>query len=310
MPSLATAFDVARLDELRECVRANDQEGVKRVFSELVQARRPVSEILAEVKSLTKERERADTEAEKPEAEGKTSFTREWAVSTASSQVRPSTPAQASRDVASGSALPAAPQIRSAAPAVEPAAIEKPAAPPAQPLWRRPPAEPTPSGVEPPPKVAASPQYPEPKPSIAEPAPSVAEQTPSVAEPTQYREPTPSIAEPTQSAPAPAPLIPQEPTSPAQLARQEEPASRSEEWPSRAASRGSEMSGPASQESTADPAFESPAAATAPHCTHASAGRFARAGAATGRGTAGPDRAVRGDIPGSERPARGDAADA
>lgn len=45
MPSLATAFDVARLyDELRECVRANDQEGVKRVFSELVQARRPVSE--------------------------------------------------------------------------------------------------------------------------------------------------------------------------------------------------------------------------------------------------------------------------
>ena len=80
MPSLATAFDVARLyDELRECVRANDQEGVKRVFSELVQARRPVSEILAEVKSLTKERERADTETEKPETEEKTSFTREWA---------------------------------------------------------------------------------------------------------------------------------------------------------------------------------------------------------------------------------------
>ena len=72
MPSLATAFDVARLyDELRECVRANDQEGVKRVFSELVQARRPVSEILAEVKSLTKERETADTEAEKPETEEK-----------------------------------------------------------------------------------------------------------------------------------------------------------------------------------------------------------------------------------------------
>ena len=36
MPSLATAFDVARLyDELRECVRANDQEGVSRVFGEL-----------------------------------------------------------------------------------------------------------------------------------------------------------------------------------------------------------------------------------------------------------------------------------
>src|SRR5436305_13407713 len=113
MPSLATAFDVTRLyDELRECVRANDQEGVKRVFSELVQARRPVSEILAEVKSLTQERERADTETEKPETEEKTSFTREWAVATASSQVRPSTPAQASRDVASTDAHPDAPPHR------------------------------------------------------------------------------------------------------------------------------------------------------------------------------------------------------
>jgi hypothetical protein len=37
MPSVATAVDVARLyDELRDCVRANDQEGVKRVFNELV----------------------------------------------------------------------------------------------------------------------------------------------------------------------------------------------------------------------------------------------------------------------------------
>src|SRR5204863_450531 len=266
MPSLATAFDVARLyDELRECVRANDQEGVKRVFSELVQARRPVSEILAEVKSLTKERERADTETEKPETEEKTSFTREWAVSTASSQVRPNTPAQAYRDVASASAPPAAPQIRSGAPAVEPPAIEKPAAPPAQPLWRRPPAEPTPSSVEPPPNVAASPQCPEPKPSIVEPAPSVPEPTPSIAEP------TPSAPEPSrvasflpQSAPAPAPLIPQEPASPAQRARQETAASRSEEWPSHAASRGLETSGPASQESTADPASETPAAAAAP----------------------------------------------
>src|SRR5437763_8643200 len=259
MPSLATAFDVARLyDELRECVRANDQEGVKRVFSELVQARQPVSEILAEVKSLTKERERADTEAEKPEAEGKTSFTREWAVSTASSQVRPSAPAQAYRDVASASAPPAAPQIRSAAPAVEPPAIETPAAPPAQPLWRRPPAEPTPSSVEPPPNVAASPQYPEPTPSIVDPAPSIAEPTPSAPEPSS------AASFLLQSAPAPAPLIPQEPASPAPLARQETEASRSEEWLSHAASRALQTSGPASQESTADPASETPAAAAAP----------------------------------------------
>jgi hypothetical protein len=111
MPSLATAFDIARLyDELRECVRANDQDGVKRVFSELVQARRPVSEILAEVKSLTKERESAESEAEKPETEAKTSFRREWAVSTPSSQMRSSTPTQAYRDAASASAPPTPPQ--------------------------------------------------------------------------------------------------------------------------------------------------------------------------------------------------------
>ena len=46
MPSVATAFDVARLyDELRECVRANDQEGVKRVFGELVAARRCLEQL-------------------------------------------------------------------------------------------------------------------------------------------------------------------------------------------------------------------------------------------------------------------------
>src|SRR5207248_11215677 len=145
MPSLATAFDVARLyDELRECVRANDQDGVKRVFSELVQARRPVSEILAEVKSLTKERERAETEAEKPETEAKTSFTREWAVPTASSQVRPSAPAQAYRDWRSTGEPSTAAQDRNQAAAFETPAIENTAAPPAPPLWRRAPAEPTP----------------------------------------------------------------------------------------------------------------------------------------------------------------------
>src|SRR5437016_11957752 len=72
MPSLATAVDVARLyDELRDCVRANDQEGVKRVFNELVRARRPVTEILAEVKSISKERER-------PEPAGDVTPLRQW----------------------------------------------------------------------------------------------------------------------------------------------------------------------------------------------------------------------------------------
>jgi len=232
MPSLATAFDIARLyDELRECVRANDQDGVKRVFSELVQARRPVSEILAEVKSLTKERENAESEAEKPEPEAKTSFRREWAVSTPSSQMRSSTPTQAYRDAASASAPPVPPQDRSTATAVEPPAIETPAAPPAQPLWRRPPAEPTPSFVEP-------------TPSVPEPTPNVTSFSPQSE---------------TLSAP-----IPQEPVSPALLAPPEPAAPSAEAWPSHEVSRGLEVSRPVSRESAADPAFESPAPAATP----------------------------------------------
>src|SRR5207244_12515455 len=54
------------------------------------------------------------------------------------------------------------------------------------------------------------------------------------------------------------------PTTHALMARQETSSSLSEEWPSHAASRGLETSGPASQESTADPASETPAAAAAP----------------------------------------------
>jgi hypothetical protein len=52
---IAIPDEVARLyDELRDCVRANDQQGVKRIFGELVLARRPVSEISAVVESLSK----------------------------------------------------------------------------------------------------------------------------------------------------------------------------------------------------------------------------------------------------------------
>ena len=266
MPSLATAFDIARLyDELRECVRANDQDGVKRVFSELVQARRPVSEILAEVKSLTKERESAESEAEKPETEAKTSFRREWAVSTPSSQMRSSTPTQAYRDAASASAPPTPPQYRSTAAAVEPPAIEKPAAPPAQPLWRRQPVEPTPSlvepppsAVEPPPSLAPSPQYPEPAPSLVEPTPSVPEPTPSVPEPTPN---VTSFSPQSETLSAP---IPQEPVSPALLAPPEPAAPSAEAWPSHEVSQGLEVNRPVSQESAADPASESPAPAATP----------------------------------------------
>ncbi len=86
MPSVATAVDVARLyDELRDCVRANDQEGLKRVFNELVRARRPVAEILAEVRSISKERER-------PEPAGDVAPLREWPPRSAPADAEPSTP--------------------------------------------------------------------------------------------------------------------------------------------------------------------------------------------------------------------------
>jgi hypothetical protein len=86
MPSVATAIDVARLyDELRDCVRANDQEGVKRVFNELVRARRPVTEILDEVRSISKERERS-------EPAGDVTPLREWPPRSAPVEAEPSTP--------------------------------------------------------------------------------------------------------------------------------------------------------------------------------------------------------------------------
>jgi hypothetical protein len=93
MPSVATAFDVARLyDELRECVRANDQEGVKRVFAELVSARRPMSEILGEIRSLSKERE-------KPEPAEAPSLVREWPVRTSSTAAGQNAAAQMFRNL-------------------------------------------------------------------------------------------------------------------------------------------------------------------------------------------------------------------
>ena len=51
----AVPAEVARLyDELRDCIRTNDQQGVRRIFGELVLARRPISEISGVVESLSK----------------------------------------------------------------------------------------------------------------------------------------------------------------------------------------------------------------------------------------------------------------
>jgi hypothetical protein len=106
MPSVATALDVARLyEELRDCVRANDQDGVKRIFAELVRARRPVSEILGEVRSLSKERER-------PERQQSEVVRREWPVQTALSRDEPSALGETFRNLESGidsSVAPTAP---------------------------------------------------------------------------------------------------------------------------------------------------------------------------------------------------------
>jgi hypothetical protein len=77
-------------------------------------------------------------------------------------------------------------------------------------------------------------------------------------------EPTPSVTSfSPQSATLPAP-IPQEPASTAQLAPQEPAAPPAKAWPSYEVSRGLEVSRPVSQESTADPAFETPAPTAPP----------------------------------------------
>jgi hypothetical protein len=56
--------EVARLyDELRDCIQANDQQGVRRIFGELVRARRPVSEISGVVDGLSKPEQKQEPEA-------------------------------------------------------------------------------------------------------------------------------------------------------------------------------------------------------------------------------------------------------
>jgi cytoskeletal protein RodZ len=110
MPSVATAIDVARLyDELRDCVRANDQEGVKRVFNELVRARRPVTEILDEVRSISKERERSEPERD-------VTPLREWPPRSAPVEAEPSTPGLTFRNFGPAAAPEPAPEPPQRAP--------------------------------------------------------------------------------------------------------------------------------------------------------------------------------------------------
>ena len=231
MPSVATAIDIARLyEELRDCVRANDQEGVKRVFAELVAARRPVAEILAEVKSLTKEREAAEAEKAEAEETAKNSFTREWPVATASAQIRPSPPAPAYRDFGAASEPPpASPQWGPAA-VVEAPRAEEASSPPTQSLWRHPATAATPAVVEP---------------------PSSAPEMPRASEPPRSLQP-PEVASPeAQAATAPQPLP--EPVVPG-----------AHEWPSHVAPVSEQESEAERQETARAVAIEAPTPASNP----------------------------------------------
>src|SRR5947208_12888030 len=72
MHALNSTVEIERLyDELREAIRANDQDGVQRIMAELVRAKRPLAEIVGEVKRLS----RGGTS---PEAEPEPSTAGEW----------------------------------------------------------------------------------------------------------------------------------------------------------------------------------------------------------------------------------------
>jgi hypothetical protein len=72
MHAVNSTVEVERLyDELRECIRSNDQDGVQRIMAELVRMKRPLAEIVGEVKRLSRESARSGSV---PEA----STTGEW----------------------------------------------------------------------------------------------------------------------------------------------------------------------------------------------------------------------------------------
>src|SRR5438067_13690583 len=55
MQAVNHTVEIERLyEELPECLQANDQAGVQRIFAELVRAKRPLAEIVGEVKRLTR----------------------------------------------------------------------------------------------------------------------------------------------------------------------------------------------------------------------------------------------------------------
>jgi hypothetical protein len=65
MQAVSTTVEVERLyDELRECIRSNDQDGVQHIMAELVRMKRPLAEIVGEVKRLSRESARSEAAPE------------------------------------------------------------------------------------------------------------------------------------------------------------------------------------------------------------------------------------------------------
>jgi hypothetical protein len=65
MQALNSTVEVERLYiELGECIQVNDQEGVQRIFAALVRAKRPLAEIVGEVRRLSRAGVRSEAEPE------------------------------------------------------------------------------------------------------------------------------------------------------------------------------------------------------------------------------------------------------
>src|SRR5438874_2023590 len=252
MQAVNHTVEVERLyAELREWLQANDQAGVQRIFAELVRVKRPLAEIVGEVKRLTRE-------IINPDPEPDPSATDQWAPPGAAPQTPEPTPEPTHTgfpSAATPAAAPPSPQSAAAyhQPEPEPAAFRKwssgdglrasssggpeltvhrfdgsaafdlrsrpeitvPAAAPTIEAPQKPRsnewAEPAAK-----PEPEPEPRIPEPPPPAAAPEPRAAEPEPRAAAPEpRAAEPAPRIADPAPRPPEPVPIapVPQQPTS-------------------------------------------------------------------------------------------------
>src|ERR1700732_238223 len=109
MQALNSAVDVGRLyDELGECIKPNYQEGFHGILPERARAKRPLAEIVGEVKRLSRVGVRSEPEPEP-------SATDEWPhPGLASQPVEPAPGGDPQRSRGDGSELRSADGVRSA----------------------------------------------------------------------------------------------------------------------------------------------------------------------------------------------------